>query len=49
MNGQIAFCCVFQPVGWIMCDGKCSSWMAGVCLSVCIVVALNVDVRQIAP
>ena len=41
MNGQIAVCCVSQPGGWGMCGG----WNA----SVCIVVALNVDARQIVP
>ena len=44
MNGQIAVCCVSQPGGggWGMCGD-------GMPLYICIVVALNVDARQIVP
>ena len=47
MNGQIAVCCCV-PAGW----GGGGGW--GMCgdgmpLYICIVVALNVDARQIVP
>ena len=48
MNGQIAVCCVSQPGGGGGGGGGLG-YVWGWNSSACIVVALNVDARQIVP